>query len=301
MTQIAFSGYTGFIGKVLGDRLEARQENDLALVRKAKIANFKEKEGSPLSFHVFAQPDDDIIALLKNKTAFIHLAGKAHVMGAESNVFESYVADNIDLSIRLATLCGKAGVKRFIFVSSIGVHGQSTTDKPPFSVDDIPDPQTPYAQSKLRAEERLKEVCAEYEMDLVVVRPPLVYGPQAPGNIAKLRKMIKSGAPLPLAGLHNKRSLVDVNDLVDCLMDIATTKKWDKKVVLPVSFTISTTALIEKIARDISAKPRLVKLPTKLLQWGGKITGKSAMIDQLCGDLEVTANWQPNPENSDKK
>lgn len=297
--RIAFTGYTGFIGTVLGNRLEARAEQDLALVRQHKIKNFKEKEGSPLSFTVFAQDDDDLRDELRRRDVFIHLAGRAHKGGAEAKTFEQYVADNIDLALKMARLSVEAGMKRFIFISSIGVHGQSTTGRAPFSVNDIPNPQTAYAQSKLRAEEKLKEFFADKGTELVIIRPPLVYGVNAPGNIAKLKKLIASGLPVPLGGLHNKRSIVTVDDVVECIMEAALNKKTAPALILPVSETLSTTALYSRLAHDMGVKkPRVIKAPTALMQRVGRLTRQTGLMDQLLGDLEIIPTWTPNRDKS---
>ncbi len=297
MTKIAFSGYTGFIGKNFGDLLEDHSSPALALLRQNKIANFREKEGSKLSFIRLSQNEEDIISSLKGYDAFVHIAGKAHIKGKQASDFQSFMPDNVDLTLKMADYCQKAGVKKFVFVSTIGVHGYTTTNKDPFSVSDIPAPITAYARSKLRAEELLKEFCETHNMILVIVRPPLVYSKTAPGNIASLKKAILYKLPLPFGSISNKRSIVTVSDLCMALKEACETAKWDHSIMLPVSKTCSTAEIISTLSKDIEEKAYLLNCPERFLRFIGKITGKTYMIEQLVGDLVITENWLPSLSN----
>lgn len=296
MKKIAFTGYSGFIGHHFGDLLEDKKTDSLALLRSNKIANFKEKEGSNLTFIRFSQSEEDIINALKKYDIMVHIAGKAHIKGAGSKDYKAFVPDNIDLSLRVANLCAKAGVKKFIFISSIGVNGYTTTNVSPFSAIDIPNPHTAYAQSKCRAEEALKEFCKEHNMTLVIIRPPLVYAKNAPGNIATLKKALSYNIPLPFKLIANKRSIIHIDDLCEAILDACEETTWDHAVMLPISKTYSTSDIVKMIAKDNDITPSLFSLSPKILKLIGKITGKSYMIEQLIGDLEIQANWHKNLE-----
>lgn len=300
MTKIAFSGYTGFIGQYFGALLEEHDDDVLALLRQNKIANFKEKEGSHLSFVRLSQTDDDIIKALKGYDVFVHIAGKAHIKGKSAQDFQAFIPDNVDLTAKMANYCLQAGIKKFIFVSSIGVHGYTTSSRDPFSTTDVPAPITAYARSKLRAEEFLKDFCETHKITLVIVRPPLVYDRYAPGNIESLRKALLYKIPLPFGSIENKRSIVTAADLSKALLDACLKTTWDHSIMLPVSKTCSTADLVTDLANDIGEKAYLFSCPTKILKTLGKVSGKTYMIEQLIGDLEIDPNWTPSLIDSNK-
>jgi nucleoside-diphosphate-sugar epimerase len=190
-------------------------------------------------------------------------------------------------TIQLAKQAVESGVRRFIFVSSIKVNGEQTS-KHPFTVNDKPNPQDPYAISKLEAENALREIAKHSSMEIVIIRPPLVYGLGVKGNYQRLIRLVELGVPLPFASIKNKRSLISLENLIQ-LIAKATTHPAIANQTLLVSDgeDLSTPQLIEKIADSIGKPARLFHFSPKLLKIIGKLTGQRKVIDRLCENLQI--------------
>lgn len=230
----------------------------------------------------------------------IHCAARAHIMNDQDiDPLTEFRRVNVDGTLNLAKQAAAAGVKRFVFISSIGVNGNSNTH--PFMVDDQPNPVEPYALSKWEAEQGLWQVHRETGMELVIIRPPLVYGPGAPGNFGSLVRWVKKGIPLPLGAIHNKRSLVGIDNLVDLIILCVNHPAAANQVFLAGDGEdMSTTELLRGMARVMGKPARLVPVPAGLLQFGATLLGKKAMAQRLLGSLQVdishtrnTLNWTP--------
>lgn len=210
-----------------------------------------------------------------------------------------YQRVNVEGTVRLARQAAAAGVKRFIFVSSIGVNGNASTR--PFSAEDEPRPAEPYARSKWEAERELLKIHEETGMELVIIRPPLVYGPNAPGNFGSLVRWIEKGIPLPLGAIDNKRSLVGIDNLVDlivCCIDHPAAA--NQTFLAGDGEDISTTELLRGVGTAMRKPARLIPVPAALLYVGATLLGRRAMAQRLLGSLQVDIGktrkllgWQP--------
>lgn len=238
---------------------------------------------------------------LKDVDTVIHCAARAHVLReATANPLDIYRQMNTHVTENLARQASEYGVRRFIFLSSIGVLGQSTDDTP-FTDDSAPNPQVPYAQAKWEAEQALHALPTT--MDKVIIRPPLVYGPGVKGNFGTLLNVMNQRIPipLPLGAVKNKRQFIGIDNLIDFIQtciepEIAINETFliaDKDVV-------STTQLLRNLAQALNTKALLLPVPQQFLQWALKSVGKSKLAAQLLGNLEINANkahallgWEP--------
>lgn len=292
MSKIIYNGANGFVGRNLTKTLEKQGHKALGLMRRPELLSQNEYLNS-VKLALLQQEEAALIDAMKGAKAFVHLAGKAHQTGRMSNDFQNYAQTNVELTMKMAALASKAAISKFIFISSIGVHGAHTIGQSPFRVEDKPQPHNAYALSKLRAEEELRSYCRANNIALTIIRPPLIYGPSAPGNIEKLKKLAETGLPVPFASLNNKRAILEVSDLCDAIIEAAFDKDWSDKIMLPVSHHLSTRDIYEKILSDHQLKSALFACPPRFLKWGGMLVGKSHMAEQITGDLVIESNWRP--------
>ncbi|HUP93654.1 MAG TPA: NAD-dependent epimerase/dehydratase family protein [Burkholderiales bacterium] len=231
----------------------------------------------------------------------LHLAARVHVgREPDSNSLDRYRAINVEATRRLAHEALAAGVRRFIFLSSIGVNGQRTPG-PAFTENDAPRPELPYAFSKLEAESALRSIAASSGVELVIVRPPLVYGPDAPGNFRRLASWVSSGLPLPLAGVCNRRSFISVQNLVSALVRCADHPRAANETFLVADGEdVSTPALVMKIAAALGREARLWSVPQPLLallaRLGHRVIPLKQLIDSLAVDssrIRQRLDWKP--------
>ncbi|MEO3678871.1 SDR family oxidoreductase [Rheinheimera sp. FR7-31] len=291
--KILVTGASGFIGKALVSNLINRGIKLTTPVRKP-IPGLADVVEMPFLSDLCDFPLDS--NWFNSRDAVVHIAAKAH----SSNVtLADFVKVNTHAALNVARLASKAGVKRFIFLSSIGVNGISNTR--PFNVADDPAPVEDYAVSKLEAEIGLKQIAAETGMEVVIIRPPLVYGANAPGNFGKLAKLAQKNLPLPLGAIHNKRSLVALDNLVDLIVTcIDHPNAANQTFLVSDDRDVSTTELLKLMTRAAGKKPWLLPVPMSWLKLAGKLTGKQAVVDRLCGNLQVdithtkqTLGWTP--------
>lgn len=219
--------------------------------------------------------------------SIIHLAGLAH---SNSFTFDDYKRINTEGTLRLALKAAEAGVKRFVFVSSIGVNGPSTSDTP-FTVDHIATPHNAYTLSKFEAEVGLKKISRDTGLEVVIVRPTLVYGPSAPGNFGMLTKLVSKLPILPFGLANNRRSFIAVQNLADFLLTCAVHPDAHGCTFLASdSEVISTKVLTNSIAEGLGKRVIQLPIPVRLMRIVGKLAGKSDMIEQLYGNLEVDSS-----------
>ena len=224
---------------------------------------------------------------LADNHVVIHTAARAHILKDEmaDPLFE-YFKVNVDGTLNLARQAAATGVKRFIFISSIGVNGNHTTK--PFTESALPSPQDPYAVSKFEAEQGLQEIAAQSTMEVTIIRPPLVYGPNAPGNFGNLMRWISKGIPLPLGALHNQRSLVGLDNLVDFIITcIDHPAAANQTFLVSDGDDLSTTELLRRVGQAMGKPARLIPVPMSALKFGARLLGKQAMAQRLCGNLQV--------------
>lgn len=280
--RVLITGTTGFIGSQLVEQLE---RSDHLEVRAA----IRRPTDTAVQSHVVGDitPSTDWTEALSNVDVVIHCAARAHILNAnEANPLELYRYTNTRGTLNLARQAAKHGVSRFIFLSSIGVNGTSTTR--PFTPESVPCPSEAYAQSKLEAEEGLREIQKETGLEMVIIRPTLVYGPNAPGNFGLLARVMRTGLPLPLDGIHNARSFISVWNLVD-LIKTCTEHPSAANVTLVVrdGEDISTSELLRKMAVAQGRTPRLFWMPRSLLKAGATLFGKRQIYDRLFDSLQV--------------
>lgn len=223
-------------------------------------------------------------------SAVVHLAGLAHVMGnVGSEVSNEFRRVNVDYSVALATAAAEMGVSRFVYVSSIKVHGESTQLGTPFRATDAFAPVDVYGRSKAEAEECLAKVCERTGLVLTVVRPPLVHGPNPKGNLASLVRLLKKRVPLPLAlATGNRRSLVGVENL-SSLLETCALSGENRQACYLVSddFDVSTAELLLRMGRALESPARLVAVPLALMNGAANVLRRRAEVDRLLGSLQL--------------
>ncbi len=239
---------------------------------------------------------------LRNIDVVIHLAARVHVMkDTSADPLAEFLKINLHGTVNLAKQAANAGVKRFVYVSSIKVNGERTSETAPFTGLEKPDPQDHYAISKWQAEQALRRIAQEANLEVVIVRPPLVYGPGVKGNFSSLLAAIDRGIPLPLASASNARSLVYVGNLVNALITCAThPAAAGQTYLVNDGEDVSTAVLIEKIASAFGRNSRSFHFPPTLLRAAAALAGRSSQIDRLLGSLRVSSekirgelSWSP--------
>ncbi|MFC3293679.1 NAD-dependent epimerase/dehydratase family protein [Modicisalibacter luteus] len=228
--------------------------------------------------------------LLNGMDVVVHCAARAHVLNDSTNdPWAAFYQANVQGTLSLASQAVQAGVKRFVFISTIGVNGSKNTI--PFTEHHLPQPVDPYARSKWQAEVGLKDIAKKTGLELVIVRPPLIYGPDAPGNFGLLSTVATKGLPLPLAGINNRRSFVSVWNLVDFIMHCINHPNASGETFLVADGEdVSTSELLYKLARAAGRPSRLFWLPASWLKAGATALGKRGVYDRLFDSLQVDAS-----------
>lgn len=229
----------------------------------------------------------DWSSALAGVACVVHLAARAHVTSAAgAEELSEFRRVNTDGCLNLAAQAAAAGVARFVYLSSIGVNGAFS--RRPFNEQDTPDPVTPYAISKWEAEQGLHKIGEETAMEVVIIRPPLVYGPKAPGNFGRLERLLRSGLPLPLGGLRKQRSLVALDNLVSLIaVCIDSPRAANQTFLVCDGEDISTVELLRKMAKALGRTVILLPLPSRLLVALASLVGKQAEVRQLGASLQV--------------
>ena len=238
-------------------------------------------------------------AALDGIEVVVHLAARVHVMrDTAADPLAAFRAVNLDATAQLAEAARRAGVRRFVFVSSAKVHGEQTA-KRAYTEEQPPQPQGPYAQSKWEAEQALARIAGNV-MQLVVLRPPLVYGPHVRGNFLSLLKAIERRWPLPLAAIQNRRSLLYVENLVDAIARCVAYPQAAGTFLVSDGEDLSTPQLVRALASGLSVAPRLLAVPRGLLLLGGALTGRRGAVARLTGSLQLDSSrirraldWSP--------
>lgn len=284
MKKVLVTGASGFVGTQLCPFLIS-QGYDVRAGMREKKTDWTICEQAVLGEITAAT---DWRKALEGVDVVVHLAGRAHVMrestGDPLTLFRKV---NVEGSRSLARQAAEAGVKRLIYLSSIKVNGERSTDHP-LAADDPAAPEDAYGQSKWEAEQLLREITAEADMELVILRPVLVYGPGVKGNMQSLVGWIRKGLPLPLGRVENRRSLVSIENLLDFIaISLDHTGAAGEVFLVADGEDLSTPQLIRKLAQAIGVTPRLIPVPMMLLRLLGQVTGRSSAIDRLCGNLQV--------------
>jgi nucleoside-diphosphate-sugar epimerase len=312
--RVLVTGASGFIGGALlnGMRDKYRVRGSLRTSpsfsdHSGKMENSVEyAEASGDGFEVVAGlelgRDTDWSAALTGIDTVVHTAALVHMKrSADSNSLEEFRRVNVEGTLRLARQCVSAGINRFVFLSSIKVNGEETRPGRPFRSDDFPNPQDPYGISKHEAEQGLLSLSVETGLEVVIVRPVLVYGPGVKANFESLMRCLCRGIPLPLGSIRNGRSLVALENLVD-LVRVCCEHPAAAGQTFLVSDgeDLSTTDLITRLAAALNRPPRLISLPPIALKTAASLIGKTDVARRLLGDLQVdiehtceTLDWKP--------
>jgi len=288
------TGANGFVGNAL---VAALQQNAHSIRR--ALRNEGEEEGDAVAvgdINGYTGWTD----ALRDINVVIHLAARVHVMHeSAADPLASFREVNVAGTENLSRQAAAAGVKRLVYVSSIKVNGESTLSPGPspanvggvqniFTELDIPAPQDAYGISKWEAEQALHRVAAETGLEVVIVRPPLVYGAGVKGNFAQMLKVLARGIPLPFASVHNRRSLLYVGNLADALITCATHPAADGQTYLVSDGEdISTPELLRRLGVAMGHPARLFPCPPALLKLAARLTGTTAQIERLLGSLQV--------------
>lgn len=286
MKKILITGATGFVGSNLIKRLLREDVRLTATVLAGEDVGFLPPEvelvvAAPLS------ESSDYSAALQGVDAVIHLAARVHIMDDTSaDPLDEFRKVNVAGTMKLACDAVKAGVKRFVYVSSIKVNGEESDT--PYTPNSPPNPSDPYGVSKWEAEQGLRKIEAETGLEMVVVRPTLVYGPGVKANFLNMMKVVQRGIPLPFARITNKRSLIYIGNLVDALFECAVHPAASGQTYLVSDGDdVSTPELIRRTAAALGGSARLFPVPTPLIRLAGVVTGKHAAVNRLLGSLQV--------------
>jgi nucleoside-diphosphate-sugar epimerase len=282
------TGATGFVGKALVQRLLADNESRRLVVAVRRGGQRWPEQVLPIVTGDL-NPSADWSGALKGVAVVIHSAARVHVMeDTETDPLTAFRAVNVDSTLNLARQAAMAGVKRFVFISSVKVNGESTQPGQAFTDADAPNPQDAYGQSKHEAEQGLCQLNADTDMELVIIRPPLVYGPGAKANFAALVRAVQRGWPLPLGMVHNQRSFLALDNLVDFIVTCIThPQAANQTFLVSDGQDLSTTELVRGMAQAAGVPVRLVPVPVWVLQTGALLLGKGDVVQRLCGNLQV--------------
>jgi nucleoside-diphosphate-sugar epimerase len=293
--KVLVTGARGFVGKSLVLDLRKAQWQVVAAVR-----------NSPKEHDEISVGDIDAetkwLAALQGCDTVIHLAARVHIMrDSATDPLAAFRLVNVEGTLNLARQAVQAGVRRFVFLSSIKVNGESTRPGIPFTANDRPAPDDAYAISKYEAEQGLLALASNTGMEVVIIRPPLVYGPGVKANFRSMMNWLAKGVPLPLGAIHNKRSLVSLDNLVSLIMTCLTEPRAANQVFLVSDGEdLSTTELLRRLAAALGQPARLIPVSAKVLDWGARLFGKGDVARRLCGNLQVDISktrellgWEP--------
>ena len=301
--KVLVTGASGFVGEAVVFRL---------LVDKKFSPIAAARGGTRLHGLCPVQPFDltnaKVLPALDDVQVVIHAAARVHVMNETAvDALAEFRKVNVEGTLSLAQCAAASGVKRFIFVSSIKVNGESTVAGKPFKAEDRPNPQDPYGVSKYEAEEGLKQLGRDTGMEVVIIRPPLVYGPGVKANFLSMLNWLGRGIPLPLGAIRNQRSLVSIGNLVSLIVTcIDHPAAANQTFLVSDGEDLSTTQLLRRLSKALGKPARLLPLSEWLLELAASVLGKQSVAQRICGSLQVDISknsdllgWTP-PVNMDK-
>lgn len=297
MNRIVITGASGFVGTTLCQALGTTEHAVRRVLRDINSADAQQTDDIALTISATTE----WAGALANVDTVIHLAARVHVMNDTAvDPLSSFREVNTTATLKLAEDAKKAGVRRFIFLSSIKVNGEFTTDQP-FDETTPAAPLDPYGISKFEAEQGLQKIAAESSMEVVIIRPPLIYGPGVKANFLRLLSWVVRGIPLPLASINNQRSMVAVDNLVDFIITcIDHPAAANETFLISDGDDLSTAELVRCIARETKHSARLFPFPQLLMKVTAALLGKKPMVDRLTHSLQIDSTkarellqWQP--------
>lgn len=273
--KILLTGHSGFVGRSLLKRMESDQF-EIIKVGRAPDSDFRVTDlGDEMVL------DSSALAV----DAIVHLAAHVHKMSEPDS--SRYFEVNVRGTLNLAKQAARAGVGLFVYMSSVKACGEDSKPGRPFDLEMPCRPMDPYGQSKLEAEQALFQLGDEYGMRIICLRPPLVYGPGVGANFRSLMGLVRQGIPLPLGGISNKRSLVYVDNLVDCAIQSLKDKAVSGSYFVSDDTDLSTTQLVEYISKGFGQRSLLFKVPQPIWALSAKVSFLKAPVQRLTGDLQV--------------
>jgi len=286
--RVLLTGATGFVGRAVLGRLAASEDLEpVAAIRGHALSDCPARVTTVQTAGL--DSDADWSQALDRVEAVIHSAARVHVMNdTESDPLVAFRKVNVEGTLNLARQAAGQGVRRFVFISSIKVNGEGTPLNEPYLADAPPAPADPYGVSKMEAEQGLREIATDSGMEVVIIRPVLVYGPGVRANFLSMMRWLDKGVPLPFGAIHNRRSLVALDNLVDLIVTCIRHPAAANQIFLVSDGEdLSTTQLLRRMGQALGKPARLLPVPSVLLERGAQLLGKQALSQRLCGSLQV--------------
>lgn len=297
---ILVTGATGFIGNAVLARASSDPMLQLRAAVRSQLWNLPAGV-EPVLVGDLA-PDTDWAQALSGVDVIVHTAARVHVMrDSAADPLAEFRRTNVAGTLNLARQAVDAGVRRFVFISSIKVNGEQTLPGRPYTASDLPAPVDSYGISKYEAEHGLLQLARETGMEVVIIRPVLVYGPGVKANFLSMMRWLHKGIPLPLGAIHNRRSLVALDNLVDLIVTCIRHHAAANQTLLAADGEdLSTTMLLRRTAVALGRPARLIPVPALVLRTAARWLGKADFVQRLCGSLQVDIsktqqllNWVP--------
>tara|TARA_B100000212_G_scaffold333009_1_gene301905 strand:- start:17412 stop:18371 length:960 start_codon:yes stop_codon:yes gene_type:complete len=291
---VAITGANGFVGNYLSNYLE-NKNIDVRRIQRKKSTN-------AFIIEDINSNNVDWSSALKDVDVLVHCAAKVHIFDDQNqDIINSYYSINVNATKNLAYQAALCGVKRFIFISTIKVFGEETELNNPFSLNSDNNPQDHYAISKLKSEMALQELTSNSDLELIIIRPPLIYGPNVGANFLKLMSYVYKKYPIPFGGINNKRSILYIGNLVDLIYRCINDKKAVGKTLLVSDLKpLSIAELTQKIAYSLNTKPLIISIPNWVLNFVNNLLLRRVNLKKLTSSLEVDSsesnqsiNWIP--------
>ena len=283
---ILVTGATGFLGSGLLSKLA---ETSLVAFGAVRQLGVPLPGGAPSRFVGDLSPNTDWRTAVSGMDTVVHCAARVHVMRDNSaDPLAEFRIANVEGTLALARQAVEAGVRRLVYVSSIKVNGESTMPGRPFRADTPPAPRDAYGISKMEAEGCLREFADSSGLEVVIIRPVLVYGPGVKGNFRSLLRLLERGVPLPLASVDNRRSLVGLDNLIDLIITcVVHERAVNRTFLVSDGEDLSTTDLLRRAAVALGRSPRLIPIPPAALSLAGRILGRGAAAQRVLSTLQV--------------
>lgn len=297
--RVLVTGASGFVGGAVVRRLVT--EGGMMVRAAVRRTNAPPAEGAERIQVGDLAGETDWSRAVRDVDVVVHAAGRVHVMrDANADPLAEFRRVNVVGTLRLARQAAEAGVRRFVFLSSIKVNGEATSAGRPYSADDEPAPVDAYGTSKHEAEVALRQLARASGMEVVIIRPVLVYGPGVKGNFLSLLRLVRAGVPLPLGAIRNRRSVVALDNLVDLIVVALRHPRAANQTFLVADVSLSTPELLRRVGAALGRPARLAPVPAALIRLVARALGRRELAVRLCGSLEADTSktrllldWHP--------